>query len=395
MQKVDEYQLQLESTWAMSNLASGTTEQTRQVIDHGAIPVLIRLLRSSGLGIKEQAVWALGNIAGDNTEFRDVILDAGGLNPMIRVVEKAINKGRRELIKQGTWALTNMCRGVPLPRYEDVKDAVGIFARVVMTQNDPEVLCDALWPLHYLSQGNSEQIQRVLVTGVLPNVVGILLEKNQQQDDSVGILIPGIKVLGNMFTGTEDQANVVLQVPGVMDVLFELLKRPEEMIRKEVAWILSNIAAGTSHHLEAILSNSFYLDQIFDIAINDSLTVRKEVAWMLSNAIKNGNQGHLEILFSRGIIEYLGRFIQEEGDVCMQELGLRGIVEILSLGAERAPEGFSKGALRIMLEENNIMRMIEGLQDHMNGKIVEMVHKILDALTQGESMFERQFTFSD
>jgi len=308
-------------------------------------------------------------------------------------LEKAINKESKELIKQGTWALSNMCRGVPLPKYEDVKDAVGILAKVVMTQNDAEIWCDALWPLHYLSQGSAEQIQRVLVTGVLPSIVRILFE-GSQLDDSMGILIPAIKILGNMFTGTEDQANVVLQIGGVVEILFELLKRPEEAIRKEAAWILSNIAAGTTDHLEVILSNSCYLDQIFDIVINDVLTVRKEIAWLLSNAIKNGNQGQLKILFSRGIVEYLGRFIQEEGDVCMQELGLRGIVGILGLEVERAPEGFSKGALRMMLEENNIMRMIEGLQDHMNGNIVEMVHKILDAFGQDESLFERQFSFS-
>ena len=123
---------------------------------------------------------------------------------------------------------------------------------------------------------------------------------------------------------------------------------------------------------------------------------------MLNNGIKNGNQGQLEILFERGIIEYMGRFIQEEGDVGMQELGLRGIFEILSLQGERVPEGFSKGAFKMMLEENNVMRMIEGLQDHMNSEIVGFVNKILDGFAQigGEERafgfgFERQFTFSE
>ena len=86
MNQVKYPQLQLEATWALTNVASGTTYQTQTIIDKGGIPLFIKLLSENRPGIAEQAVWAIGNIAGDCTFYRDTILKAGGLEPLIRVV---------------------------------------------------------------------------------------------------------------------------------------------------------------------------------------------------------------------------------------------------------------------------------------------------------------------
>merc|ERR1719386_523629 len=64
MKDITRTDLQFEAEWVLTNIASGTADQTRAVVDAGALPIFVQLLESPNEDVRDQAVWALGNIAG-------------------------------------------------------------------------------------------------------------------------------------------------------------------------------------------------------------------------------------------------------------------------------------------------------------------------------------------
>ena len=66
LKKEDIPDIQFESAWALTNIAIGNQDETKVVIENGAIPILVTLLNSPVDKVREQAVWGLGNISGDS-----------------------------------------------------------------------------------------------------------------------------------------------------------------------------------------------------------------------------------------------------------------------------------------------------------------------------------------
>ena len=358
-----EEEVVLESVWCLANLTAGPSEVIAKLVDLGGLLVLHQLLSHANTDIRDQAIWTLSNIAGDSVSHRDEVISLGIVEILsnLLVSGKAKSSSSIEVI---AWLLSNLCRGVPEPPTSVVSTALKLAPGLLATEK-ARIVATTCWMLSCLTDNRPlETVDAVLNSGV----IGTLLEW-VMRTEAEKVQIPALRTLGNILTGDDSQAQVLLNL-GLLQHLAALIGSDKREVRREVLWCFSNITAGPEEQAMAVAKHNC-VHSIVEALSDSDFGVKKEAVWTIAHLTRFLDCNIYDGMINSGVLELMVRILDHQ-DAEILLLALESISRLLTAHSRAAIPRF---------EALQGFDRLEFLRDHSNIAVHEKAGELIREFT--------------
>lgn len=353
--------IQFEVAWILTNICSGTSEQTRAVVNSGALPKLVRLIRSPDIRVCEQAVWAIGNMIGDGAETRDLVVSHGFVPELLNLIHPQLELG---FLRNATWVLVNLCR------YKDPPTSIQVIQQLLPTllflvdSQDQAILVDTTWAISYITELGPNYSQLVIDSGLVKKMSRLVSHGEPK------IEMAAIRALGCIATGSDEQTQAVID-SGAITQLKNALKGLHDNVAKDALWFISNVVAGSQQQIQAVIDESL-VPLILHFLTTGDYHQQKEASWAVYNFCLVGSPEQLEVLIENKVIPALCDLLTLDDNTLVRNV-LDAIKNLL-----KKCDGDGSTRVRDEIDECGGLDKIESLQGSKNSEIYQYSCSILD-----------------
>mmetsp|Transcript_23996 Transcript_23996/g.44523 ORF Transcript_23996/g.44523 Transcript_23996/m.44523 type:complete len:480 (+) Transcript_23996:175-1614(+) len=324
----DNEEAQLEASWCLTNITSGTSPQTQVVVDAGGLEWFVQHVQSPNSDIRELAIWALGNISADSSALRQAVINTGVIPLM---VERLVPSEKKSLLRIAAWTMLNICNGRPR-LLADVSRVIAPSLVQLMHSDDDELIANASLALSHILRDVLDIVTRVKL---IPRMVELL------QNPTRSVILGNLQIAGKLLSMAPDFAEP-MQKADIVEALHPLLRSQWPDVRKEACWVLSGIASGPVPVIQSVIDENVFGTLVTMMSREESV-IKLEICWVFVNATVSGSKGQRKILLRLNCIQLLLDELRTEylPDTLISGI-LHAFINILLDGRDKTPNRYAE-----------------------------------------------------
>lgn len=361
--KSDHISTQVNVLWISVNLFHSSNEIVDKFMNHKILDCLKDLLANSNCpDVIENTIWAIGNIIGDNAVYRDQVINKGIWRYVLDYADSS-DLGVRQI---SYWVLGNISSVKPQVPLYIAQEILSVVKDGLQSENSENIENCANIAFQ-LSESYNDIIYKILNSPIIDELI------KQTNTKNFKILLPVIKVLGNIASGTDKQTKALIDA-GYLEKVLNLLDHPNIEIKREVYYIFGSMFATSTEIIETILKSPC-MDSIVQNMSCSNFTIRKQALICICNATFMKSHHIIMKLFNFNILPGLIKGLDETDSNLLLNLvsAIKNIFK--SVHQILTPDKWDEFLINFQQEDG--ISKLEDLQFHDNNEIHKEVQSFI------------------